>query len=686
MTLPIDRTALIAATTNQVPNALIRSALNIAALTTPYDTIDELNAKTNSIQTQLINAIGQNNISEVVEARTSTPKSETFTSLKLRLDATEEDAFDLQADVALKAYQDDLDTTNVAVGLKAERTYVDTLVASVADGSPESFADLAAIEAAYPMGDTFVKLNLDDGYVYKWNGSAWVQGWVYQGIGLADKVVTAPKINSIPRSIIGKEQMAEAIINLFDKNTITQQKFIDNSGTISFSSIVSISDYIRVIEGMTYTVSKGFTTMGACYDDSKTYIVKIPSAPTETVDYSFTIPMGISWIRMNLLTSERNTVMLNNSTELSGTYLPFGKLALPWLKVEAAQLARGVVDIETINGIGVNLYNKSTITLNKYVNNSGVLTSLTGYSVSDYIPVIEGSTYTLSSTYSETGGYYDKDLVWIARIGTAGTTNETLPLTFTVPYGIRYVRVTARIVISVSFMCALGSSLPSAYESYGTSLPWIKTSKWCGKKVNAVGDSITEHNFRTAKNYQDYITDKIGWIVNNYGISGTGWRTPNTAGTQLPIYQRISSLDDTADLVTVFAGTNDYGETGVSFVLGSLGDTTGSTFYGALDVAMNALINRFPTKALAVFTPLPDGGMWGSKAYTMQQVADAIIQVANKYSVPVLDLFRVNNLNINNANAQDYFFKDPNGDISIHPNDAGHMRLADKILAFLNTL
>lgn len=45
LTLPIDRTNLIAAATNQVPNSLIRSALNIAALTTPYDAIDELNTK-----------------------------------------------------------------------------------------------------------------------------------------------------------------------------------------------------------------------------------------------------------------------------------------------------------------------------------------------------------------------------------------------------------------------------------------------------------------------------------------------------------------------------------------------------------------------------------------------------------------------------------------------------------------
>lgn len=42
MTLPIDRTALTAAAVNQVPSALIRSALNIAAITTPYNAIDEL--------------------------------------------------------------------------------------------------------------------------------------------------------------------------------------------------------------------------------------------------------------------------------------------------------------------------------------------------------------------------------------------------------------------------------------------------------------------------------------------------------------------------------------------------------------------------------------------------------------------------------------------------------------------
>lgn len=50
MTLPIDRTALTAAQTNQVPNALIRSALNIAAIKAPYDAIDELNNKIDATQ------------------------------------------------------------------------------------------------------------------------------------------------------------------------------------------------------------------------------------------------------------------------------------------------------------------------------------------------------------------------------------------------------------------------------------------------------------------------------------------------------------------------------------------------------------------------------------------------------------------------------------------------------------
>ncbi|MBL3250348.1 SGNH/GDSL hydrolase family protein, partial [Klebsiella pneumoniae] len=99
----------------------------------------------------------------------------------------------------------------------------------------------------------------------------------------------------------------------------------------------------------------------------------------------------------------------------------------------------------------------------------------------------------------------------------------------------------------------------------------ITKSKWAFKKWGVIGDSITERNFRTNKNYHDYIAEKINCFVYNYGVSGTGWRTPNGAGTGRPIYERIGAMDPTLDLITVFAGTNDWGETGKPLVLGQFG-------------------------------------------------------------------------------------------------------------------
>jgi lysophospholipase L1-like esterase len=97
-------------------------------------------------------------------------------------------------DGRLTAWEDKHNDLSSGVALKADITYVDAQVASVSDGTPESFADLAAIEAAYPTGDDYVKLNLDDGYVYKWSGAAWVQGWVYQAAAIADESVTTAKL------------------------------------------------------------------------------------------------------------------------------------------------------------------------------------------------------------------------------------------------------------------------------------------------------------------------------------------------------------------------------------------------------------------------------------------------------------------------------------------------------------
>lgn len=96
-------------------------------------------------------------------------------------------------------------------------------------------------------------------------------------------------------------------------------------------------------------------------------------------------------------------------------------------------------------------------------------------------------------------------------------------------------------------------------------------------------------------------------------------------------------------------------------------------------------------KTIAVFTPRPRSDAFNatnSADIKLSQVADAIIQVANKYSIPVLDLYHNSSLFPWNATANQTYFScatSPNGD-GLHPNDVRYQLLADKILAFLNTL
>lgn len=213
------------------------------------------------------------------------------------------------------------------------------------------------------------------------------------------------------------------------------------------------------------------------------------------------------------------------------------------------------------------------------------------------------------------------------------------------------------------------------------------TSKWAGKVWNAIGDSLTEvEGTNTVKKYHAFIAEKIGCTVNNYGMGGTGWFTDRQAyDGWVAFHKRLNAVNANADLITVFGGTNDFGQTGGYAVpLGTFGDTDpATTFYGAVDFTIKKLVEKFPTKTIAIITPVPrsNGKTANSTGHTLEQYVDAIIKVAASYSVPTLDLFRHSGLYVWDASFGAYAMTD-----GVHPNATGHGLLADKILAFLNGL
>ncbi len=209
-----------------------------------------------------------------------------------------------------------------------------------------------------------------------------------------------------------------------------------------------------------------------------------------------------------------------------------------------------------------------------------------------------------------------------------------------------------------------------------------------GLKINFIGDSITEGCgvLDQANNFVNRIAKK-GAVCRNYGLSGTRIARQRVPGEhpQPDMYfeSRLDAMQDDADLVLVFGGTNDCGHGDAD--LGCMQDRTCDTFYGALHSLCVALINKHPQATIAFVTPLhchyeerprPCG-----KPGLLIDYVNAVRQVAQYYSLPVLDLYANSGLQCAVPVIKQMYVPD-----GLHPNDAGHAVIARKMLKFIQNL
>ncbi len=209
-------------------------------------------------------------------------------------------------------------------------------------------------------------------------------------------------------------------------------------------------------------------------------------------------------------------------------------------------------------------------------------------------------------------------------------------------------------------------------------------------KINFLGDSITEGAGASTpqKSYVNLIAKRIGAVCRNYGIGGTRIAKQTTPSAEA-IYDRdfcsrVDEMDTDADVVVIFGGTNDYGHGDAP--LGTPADRTNDTFYGALHELYGKIITKYPEAFIVVLTPLHrlhEENLRG-EGNKPQDVADLrtyvniIREVAEYYSLPVLDLFSNSGISPNHPLINIKYFAD-----GLHPNDEGHSVLADKIIRFL---
>lgn len=158
----------------------------------------------------------------------------------------------------------------------------------------------------------------------------------------------------------------------------------------------------------------------------------------------------------------------------------------------------------------------------------------------------------------------------------------------------------------------------------------IQTNYLSGKKIVAIGDSMVQgHSLSDSANqtWLAKLANRNGMTRVNYGINGT-YLSNKLYGTADGAVVRYTAMDNNADYILVFAGTNDARNSGVTMGTDTSTDTT--TFKGALNVLCDGLITKYPNKKIGFITPyLRDSNY---PAYI-----DAIKTICKKYSIPVFD-------------------------------------------------
>lgn len=207
--------------------------------------------------------------------------------------------------------------------------------------------------------------------------------------------------------------------------------------------------------------------------------------------------------------------------------------------------------------------------------------------------------------------------------------------------------------------------------------------------ANFLGDSITEGVGTTGadKCFHALIAKKYGMkVARNYGIGGTRFayqQTPSaTARWDRSFNERFPQMEDDAELVVVFGGTNDFGHGDAP--IGNMDDREPSTFYGACHHLMKGLIEKYPESTIVFMTPLHravEERVRGEETLYLSKYVEIIKEVAAYYSLPVLDLWSVSGIQPKVDIIKQKYCPD-----GLHPNDAGHVLMAERIGNFLAAL
>lgn len=197
--------------------------------------------------------------------------------------------------------------------------------------------------------------------------------------------------------------------------------------------------------------------------------------------------------------------------------------------------------------------------------------------------------------------------------------------------------------------------------------------------IACLGDSITE-GVNGASGHADGLTypEVIKEVLHakevyNLGIGGS------TIGDYwaAAMVNRYMEIPKDTDIIIVYGGINDV-FSGTDETMGNLNALTDDTFCGDLDTLLEGLRTNYPTSWVILVTPMDTVTIEEVRALNpdmepIEDYVDAMISLAGKYDVDIIDLFHSNFMNSYDKGVYDAYVP------GCHPTDAGYQVLGEHI-------
>ena len=521
-----------------------------------------------------------------------------------------------------------------------------------------------------------------------------VDGTVYQSAGVAVRTQVGNLDNSI-------EMKQDKQINYFNRNDsdILDHAYIGSDGNPVSVSGGFTTGYIPVhktnivrLQADGAFITSNSTIIG-CYDSSKTFI------KNKTVQYPYTVDEDCAFVRLYVARDSHKNILIvtiNNDT-LYNSFQPYGEL-YPQTKSAIDKLE---IDSEKYNNeLFINAFNKddSDVILGKYLDRQGQpVNDNANFFTSGYIPVKYGDVFRMiiGGVFVTFGGnpmaYYDENknfLVYSTLSGTSKTLNGNVKQAY---IRISYLKANIDKIIAT----LNNPTLYAMYIPYGSVINTIlgktaeETLPWTGTTMATFGDSIMYNDGRTVqsevrKGYPSYLRD-IGFAVTNYGVSGAcvAYHSETTYEDNVTTIDNVTISD--FEMMLFEGGVNDYIR---STPLGTLDSTPydKTTFYGAYQYIIDKILTEKPTMKIVLMTQLRTyinaydvhGGGANAEGLLLKDYADAVKTIAEKYAIPVVDLY-----NLSGLNSYDI---DNYTDDKLHPNNAGYKRANDIMIPMVKNM